>query len=82
MIEVSPEEALAVNYLIRIKADLSYAMRSAGDTTVFNIPSMDLKRLMDDFKIDLPPNLAYGNTPRLDQPYIPVLGNNSVVQVR
>ena len=82
VIEVSPEEALAVDYLIRIKADLSYAMRSAGDTTVFNIPSMDLKRLMDDFKIDLPPNLAYGSTPRLDQPFIPVLGNDSVVQVR
>jgi Flp pilus assembly protein CpaB len=82
VIEVSPEEALAVDYLIRIKADLSYAMRSAGDTTVFNIPSMDLKRLMDDFKIDLPPNLAYGSTPRMDQPFIPVLGNDSVVQVR
>jgi Flp pilus assembly protein CpaB len=82
VIEVSPEEAVAIDYLIRIKADLSYALRSAGDTTVFTIPSMDLKRLMDDFKIDLPPNLAYGTAPRVDQPFIPVLGNDVVVQVR
>jgi Flp pilus assembly protein CpaB len=82
VIEVSPEEALAVDFLIRLKADLSYALRSAGDTTVFSIPSLDLKRLMDDFKIDLPPNLAYGTAPRVDQPFIPVLGNDVVVQVR
>jgi Flp pilus assembly protein CpaB len=82
VIEVSPEEALAINFLIRLRADLSYALRSAGDTTVFAIPSMDLKRLMDDFKIDLPPSLAYGTAPRIDQPYIPVLGNDIVVQAR
>jgi Flp pilus assembly protein CpaB len=82
IIEVSPEEAVAINFLIRLRADLTYALRSAGDTTVFNIPSMDLKRLMDDFKIDLPPNLSYGTAPRVEQPFIPVLGNDVVVQVR
>jgi Flp pilus assembly protein CpaB len=82
VIEVSPEEAIAINFLIRLRADLTYALRSAGDTTIFDIPSMDLKRLMDDFKIDLPPNLSYGTAPRVDQPYIPVLGNDVVVQVR
>jgi Flp pilus assembly protein CpaB len=82
VVEVSPEEALAINFLIRLRADLSYALRSAGDTTVFTIPSMDLKRLMDDFKIDLPPSLAYGTSPRIEQPYIPVLGNDIVVQAR
>ncbi len=34
---------MAIDYLIRMKADLTYALRSAGDTTVFSIPSMDLK---------------------------------------
>jgi Flp pilus assembly protein CpaB len=82
VIEVSPEEALAINFLIRLRADLTYALRSAGDTTVFSIPSMDLKRLMDDFKIDLPPSLAFGTAPRIDQPYIPILGNDIVVQAR
>lgn len=82
VIEVSPEEALAVNFLIRLHADLSYALRSAGDTSVFSIPSMDLKRLMDDFKIDLPPSLAYGTAPRVDAPYIPVLGNDQPAQAR
>jgi Flp pilus assembly protein CpaB len=82
VIEVSPEEALAINFLIRLRADLTYALRSAGDTTVFTIPSMDLKRLMDDFKIDLPPSLAYGTSPRVDEPYIPVLGNDIPLQAR
>jgi len=82
VIEVTPEESVAINFLIRMRADLTYALRAAGDTTVFTIPSMDLKRLMDDFKIDLPPNLAYGNGPRVDTPFIPVLGNDVVVQVR
>jgi hypothetical protein len=82
VIEVTPEEAVAINFLLRMRADLTYALRSAGDTTVFTIPSMDLKRLMDDFKIDLPPSLAYGSAARVDQPYIPVLGNDIVVQTR
>jgi hypothetical protein len=82
VVELSPEEALAVDFLIRLHADLTYALRSAGDATTFSIPSMDLKRLMDDFKIDLPPSLAYGVSPRVDTPYIPVLGNDVVVQAR
>jgi Flp pilus assembly protein CpaB len=81
VIEVTPEEALALSFVIRLHADLTYAMRSAGDTTVISVPSMDLKRLMDDFKIDLPSNLSYGTAPRIDAPYIPVLGND-VVEVR
>ncbi|MBN2085660.1 MAG: hypothetical protein JW748_10605 [Anaerolineales bacterium] len=82
IIEVTPEEALAISFIIRLHADLTYALRSAGDTAVFSVPSMDLKRLMDDFKIDLPPNLSYGTVPRIDMPYLPVLGNDVPVEVR
>jgi Flp pilus assembly protein CpaB len=82
VIEVSPQEALAISFVIRLHADLTYALRSAGDTTTITVPSMDLKRLMDDFKIDLPPNLSYGTVPRLDLPYLPILGNDAVVEAR
>jgi Flp pilus assembly protein CpaB len=82
VIEVSPEEALAISFVIRLHADLTYALRSAGDTTTIDVPSMDLKRLMDDFKIDLPPNLSYGTVPRIELPYIPVLGNDMPVEAR
>jgi Flp pilus assembly protein CpaB len=82
VIEVTPEEALALSFVIRMRADLTYALRSAGDTTAISLPSMDLKRLMDDFKIDLPPNLAYGTTPRIEMPYVPILGNDIPVEVR
>jgi Flp pilus assembly protein CpaB len=82
VIEVTPQEALAISFIIRLRADLTYALRSAGDTTAISVPSMDLKRLMDDFKIDLPPNLSYGTVPRIDLPYLPVLGNDVPVEVR
>ncbi len=82
VIEVTPQEALAISFIIRLRADLTYALRSAGDTAVFSAPSMDLKRLMDDFKIDLPPNLSYGTVPRIDLPFLPVLGNDVPVEAR
>jgi Flp pilus assembly protein CpaB len=82
VIEVTPQEALAISFIIRLRADLTYALRSAGDTSAISVPSMDLKRLMDDFKIDLPTNLSYGLVPRIDLPYIPVLGNDVPVEVR
>ncbi|MFN2275214.1 MAG: hypothetical protein ACK2TX_10250, partial [Anaerolineales bacterium] len=82
VIEVTPEEALAINFVLRLYGDLTYALRSAGDTTTIDVPSMDLKRLMDTFKIDLPPNLSYGTIPRIDFPYLPVLGNDQEVEAR
>ncbi len=82
VIEVTPQEALAISFIIRLHADLTYALRSAGDTSVFSVPSMDLKRLMDDFKIDLPPSLSYGTVPRIDVPYLPILGNDIPVEAR
>jgi Flp pilus assembly protein CpaB len=80
VVEVTPEEALAINFVMRLYGDLTYALRSAGDTTAISVPSMDLKRLMDDFKIDLPPNLSYGTVPKIEAPFSYVLGND--VQVR
>jgi Flp pilus assembly protein CpaB len=82
IIEVSPDEALAINYVIRMNGDLTYAIRSAGDTEVFDIPSLDLKRLMEDFKIEIPAKLNYGTNPRVDKPYIPVLGNDVPVEAK
>jgi Flp pilus assembly protein CpaB len=82
ILEVTPEEALAINFVIRIQGDITYALRSAGDTAVFNVPSLDMQRLMNDFKIDLPPKLSYGTNPRVDSPFIPVLGNDVTVQAR
>jgi Flp pilus assembly protein CpaB len=82
IIEVSPQEALAINYVIRLHADLTYMLRATGDTTDISIPSMDLSRLMEDFNIDEPPNLEIGPFPRVDLPYIPVLGNDAAVEPR
>jgi Flp pilus assembly protein CpaB len=82
VIEVKPDEALAITYLIRLHADLTYALRSAGDTQVFDVDSMDLQTLLDTYDIQVPNSLDYGTSPRVDSPYIPVLGNDVVVQAR
>jgi Flp pilus assembly protein CpaB len=82
IIEVSPEEALAINYVLRMSGDITYAIRSAGDISTYDIPSLDLKRLMEVFKIDPPAKLTYGTNPRVDTPQIPVLGNDVVVQAK
>jgi Flp pilus assembly protein CpaB len=82
VIEVTPDQALAITYLIRLHADLTYALRSAGDTKVFDVSSMDLQTLMDTYDIKVPDSLDYGTSPRVDTPYIPVLGNDIVVQAR
>lgn len=82
IIEVTPDEALAINYVLRMDGDLTYAIRSAGDKQTYDIKSLDLKRLMEDFKIDLPEKLSYGTNPRVDSPKIPVLGNDVVVQAK
>jgi Flp pilus assembly protein CpaB len=82
IIEVSPAEALAINYVIRMNGDLTYAIRSAGDTTTYDIPSLDLKRLMEDFKIEIPAKLNFGTNPRVDKPHIPVLGNDVPVEAK
>jgi Flp pilus assembly protein CpaB len=82
VIEVTPQEALAINFLIRMKADLTYALRSAGDTSVFTLNSVDLSALMEEFNITLPPNSTFASGVRTDAPYIPVLGNDVAVEVR
>lgn len=80
IIEVSPEEALAINFTLRLNGDITYAIRSAGDTTIFNVPSLDIQRMMEDFNIVLPAKLSYGTNPRVDAPVIPRLGNDIVVE--
>jgi Flp pilus assembly protein CpaB len=92
VVEVTPEEAISLDFIIRMHGDLTYGLRPAGDTTPISLPSWDLKRLMENRKIDLPAKLNYGTEPRTlqkktDPPfedviYIPVLGNDVVVQAR
>jgi hypothetical protein len=63
-------------------ADLTDMLRATGDTTDITVPSLDLQSLMQEFNIDLPPNLPYGPNTRTDIPYTPVLGNDAVVEPR
>jgi Flp pilus assembly protein CpaB len=82
VIEVTPEEAISLDFILRLHGDLTYALRAIGDTTTISLPSWDLKRLMENRKIDLPSKPNYGAVPRNDVLFVPVLGNDVVVQAR
>jgi Flp pilus assembly protein CpaB len=82
VVEVTPEEAISLDFIIRLRGDLTYALRAMGDSTPISLPSWDLKRLMENRKIDLPAKLNYGVSNRMDNIFVPVLGNDVVVQAR
>jgi len=82
VVEVSAEEAISLDFILRLHGDLTYALRAMGDTTPISLPSWDLKRLMDNRKIDLPSKLNYGGVSRFDNVFTPVLGNDVIVQAR
>ncbi|MGA2819460.1 MAG: SAF domain-containing protein [Anaerolineales bacterium] len=78
ILEVSPQDALAVNLVMKTGGDLSMALRSTGDTTALDLPSWDLQRLISARNITLPPKLPYGQAKAADQAFIPVLTNDQV----
>jgi pilus assembly protein CpaB len=60
---VSPQDAVTLNYMILSKANLSLALRSAGDDQRINTESVTLQFIMQQYNIPLPSPLAYGTQP-------------------
>lgn len=64
---VSPQDAVTLNYMILSKANLSLALRSAGDDQRINTESVTLKFIMEQYNIPLPSPLAYGLQPAITE---------------
>ncbi len=74
---VSPQDAITLNYLMYSGAELTLALRGAGDDTIEATDSATLQYLIDEYNIDVPAKLPYDLQPRIDQLVQPVLENNT-----
>ncbi len=63
---VSPQDAVTLNYLIYAGADLTLALRSAGDDSVVTTEAVTLEYLLQTYNIPVPTKLPYGLAPRVD----------------
>jgi Flp pilus assembly protein CpaB len=79
-IVVRPQEAVTLNYLIYSGAELTLALRPAGDTSVVATEAATLQFLIDEYNVPSPAKLPYGIEPRIDALVPPVLENDKPVE--
>jgi pilus assembly protein CpaB len=60
---VSPQDAITLNYLVNMGAELSLALRSAGDESRVATESVTLQFLLEKYNIAIPVKLPYGVEP-------------------
>ena len=77
---VSPQDAVTLNYLLYHNAELTLALRGAGDDTRVETEPVTLQFLMDQYNIPVPVKLPYGLEPRVDQISEPEMINDQVVE--
>lgn len=73
---VTPQEALALNWAMKVGADLTFTLRAPNDTEVTDTTSVTLQYLLDTYEITIPTKLPYGMEPRLEKLIIPELPND------
>jgi pilus assembly protein CpaB len=79
---VNPQDAITLNYLVYAGAELTLALRSAGDNTDNPTEAVTLQYLFDQYNIPLPARLPYGVEPRVDELMAPVLENDATEPVQ
>ncbi len=73
---VTPQEALALNWAIKVGADLTFTLRAPNDGEETETTSVTLQYLLDTYEITIPTKLPYGMEPRLESLIIPELPND------
>ncbi|MEW6178305.1 MAG: SAF domain-containing protein [Chloroflexota bacterium] len=71
---VSPQDAVALNYMLLSEVNLNLALRNPTDTNPIVTDAVTLQYLMDQKNIPLPAKLPYAIEPRVDQLKMPELG--------
>jgi Flp pilus assembly protein CpaB len=74
---VSPQDALALNYVMKAGMDIVFTLRSPDDLSQIETTSVSLEYLFNNYSITVPSKPAYGLQPRLDKIIPPVLPNDS-----
>jgi Flp pilus assembly protein CpaB len=73
---VTPQEALALTWAIKVGADLTFTLRAPNDGEVTETTSVTLQYLLDTYEITVPTKLPYGMEPRLEILINPELPND------
>jgi pilus assembly protein CpaB len=73
---VTPQDALALNWALKMRADLMFTLRSPGDDTLIETTSITLQYLLENYRIAIPTSLPYGIDPPVSLPTNPTLGND------
>jgi pilus assembly protein CpaB len=73
---VSPQDAVALNYLVYTGAELTLALRASGDDAIIETQAVTLQFLLDNYRIPVPSRQAYGITPATDVLQPPTLEND------
>lgn len=76
---VTPQDALALNWAMKVGADLVLTLRAPGDTMSVETVTVSLQYLIDNYSITVPAKLPYGLEPPIEQPIVPVLPNDAIV---
>lgn len=71
---VSPQDAVALNYMLLSEINLNLALRNPTDTRPIVTDAVTQQYLMDQKNIPLPAKLPYGLQPRTDKLEMPALG--------
>jgi pilus assembly protein CpaB len=64
---VSPQDAVALNYLIYSGAEMTLALRPSRDDTRVQTEAVTLQFLLDQYRIPVPAKLPFGMEPRIDE---------------
>lgn len=70
---VDPQDAITLNYLVYTGAELTLALRAAGDNTVQATEAVTLQYLLDEYNIPVPVKLPYGAQPPVRELQTPQL---------
>ncbi len=73
---VSPQDAITLNFLMYNRAQITLALRGAGDDQRIQTEAVTLQYLMDQYNIPVPAKLPYGMEPRVDLLSAPALAND------
>jgi pilus assembly protein CpaB len=74
---VTPQDAVTINYLLYSGAELTLALRAAGDDTIVDTEAATLQFLLDEYSVPVPAKLPYGMEPRKDNLVPPILENET-----
>jgi Flp pilus assembly protein CpaB len=77
---VTPQDALALNWALKARADLMLTLRGPGDDTLTETTSVTLQYLLEEYSIAVPTSLPYGPEPAVLLPTNPVLQNDIAEQ--